>query len=610
MRIREIGLDSNARETAARIAEVHIEAFPEFFLTKLGDNFLTELYFGYIEDSQSGLIVAENDDAEILGFVAYSKNYSEFFHGLLRRHILEFATSSIRATLKHPSFSRRLLGAFHKSGEVKREEAYVELASIAVKPSEENKGLGSLLIQHLIGNIDFNDFAYISLETDAINNEAANKFYQKNGFRLAREYATAEGRQMNEYRYGEKNVRKRVAIITLAVALQGEKGYSRFWTLANMLASKYDVDLITSSFQHWEKKQRDKAQITNVQYPFRILIADEPGYRKNVDPMRMYSHKIAVNNILKILGENPYDLIYCIIPPNNMAARVGDYAREHNIKYIVDVEDLWPEAMEMISPMPHIIDEALLKGFRTEARHAYACADAIVGTSDEYRDVPKVIYGITGKQAITVYVGCELSEFDSGAEQFRDSIDKNEDEFWVTYAGNLGSSYDISTLVKSAQQIYKSGNNNIKFKILGGGPLEEQLKDCAAEQPCNVEFVGYLPYKEMASWLSKSDVLVNSFVKDAPQSIVTKIGDYLAAGKPMINTLSSPEFREKVDRGGFGVNVPAENVNELVSTILSMEGNRQGLITMGEKARTVAEAEFDRKTSYKRILELVNGLLD
>lgn len=47
---------------------------------------------------------------------------------------------------------------------------------------------------------------------------------------------------------------KKIAIVTLAVAFDREKGYSRFRTLADMLSEKYEVDLITSSFQHWEKK--------------------------------------------------------------------------------------------------------------------------------------------------------------------------------------------------------------------------------------------------------------------------------------------------------------------------------------------------------------------
>ena len=76
--------------------------------------------------------------------------------------------------------------------------------------------------------------------------------------------------------------------------------------------------------------------------------------------------------------------------------------------------------------------------------------------------------------------------------------------------------------------------------------MKEELEELAnTRQIYNVEFVGYAPYGKMAAYLKQSDVLVNSFVKKAPQSIVTKIGDYLAAGKAMINTCMSPEFREK-----------------------------------------------------------------
>ena len=48
---------------------------------------------------------------------------------------------------------------------------------------------------------DFEKNVYITLETDAENNEAANVFYRKNGFVQAREYVTREGRRMIEYRY-------------------------------------------------------------------------------------------------------------------------------------------------------------------------------------------------------------------------------------------------------------------------------------------------------------------------------------------------------------------------------------------------------------------------
>ena len=50
--------------------------------------------------------------------------------------------------------------------------------------------------------VDFSKYAYINLETDAVNNDDVNRFYVKNGFKLARTYYSSEGRKMNEYRFG------------------------------------------------------------------------------------------------------------------------------------------------------------------------------------------------------------------------------------------------------------------------------------------------------------------------------------------------------------------------------------------------------------------------
>ena len=95
----------------------------------------------------------------------------------------------------------RLVRAFLKPSESVREEKYVELASIGVRPDCKSGGVGSVLIDALKERVDFSEFAYITLETDAVDNETANKFYVKNGFSLEREYETHEGRKMNEYRY-------------------------------------------------------------------------------------------------------------------------------------------------------------------------------------------------------------------------------------------------------------------------------------------------------------------------------------------------------------------------------------------------------------------------
>lgn len=200
--IRELGTVDDKYITA--LSKLHMAAFPEFFLTKLGLPFLKSLYKGYMEDENSGIIVAEISECPV-GFIAYSNDYSKFYKGLLKKHLIRFAYCSMLAVIQHPSFLKRLIKAFKKSDDVKKEEAYVELASICVSPQLAGKGIGSMLIEKLKAVTDFSTYEYINLETDACDNDLANMFYMKNGFQLAQSYVTDEGRKMNEYRYyGDK----------------------------------------------------------------------------------------------------------------------------------------------------------------------------------------------------------------------------------------------------------------------------------------------------------------------------------------------------------------------------------------------------------------------
>ena len=182
------------------IAILHKKSFPDFFLTQLGLQFLETLYKGYLDDRDSGIIVAVIGE-QVVGFIAYSNDYPRFFKGLIRYKIIRFAWGSFLAFLRHPTFVKRLLGAFNKSASVEKNERYVELASICVTPKLSGRGIGSALIDYMKSEVDFETYSFISLETDADNNQAVNQFYIKNGFVLVRTYTTAEGRRMNEYHF-------------------------------------------------------------------------------------------------------------------------------------------------------------------------------------------------------------------------------------------------------------------------------------------------------------------------------------------------------------------------------------------------------------------------
>lgn len=405
---------------------------------------------------------------------------------------------------------------------------------------------------------------------------------------------------------------KRIAIIAPGYAwLPGEIGASRFSFLAGLLSeSGYEVDLIGSTFQHFKKEQRDIERLKQLQLPYKLIFISEPGYKKNRDVRRIYSNYIETQNVMKFLNEHQgrYSLIYCVIPPNVLSAKVGQWCRRKRIPYIVDVEDLWPEAMKMVVKIP-ILSDILFVPYWKDAERTYRYADGVIGTSDEYtlrafksrkKNIPYA----------TVHVGTELDIFDEGVLKYSGEFCKSSKEFRVTYAGSISASYDIKTLIDAAKILWDCGRDDIRFYILGTGSLKENMERYTAALGCgNVEFLGYVEYQKMAAFLAQSDILVNSYIKKAPQSIVTKIGDYLAAGKPMINTLASKEFMKIVERENFGVNVDAENAEKLLKAIIALYDDAPLRAKMSLNARRYAEEKFDRKKTYGKILEMIGELI-
>lgn len=402
--------------------------------------------------------------------------------------------------------------------------------------------------------------------------------------------------------------KKRIAVFSIDAKLGHEvKGATRYVFLAETLvAAGYEVDFLTSGFQHWEKRQRDLSRFDASGHSFNVRFIDEPGYPKNMCPQRIWAHHVMAKNVRAYFDEHhDYNLVYCQIPPNDVALAVGRSAKRYGIPFVVDVNDLWPEAFRIAFDVPVLSDIAFAPFYR-QARRTYALADAIVGTSDEYaargfrdraEDIPKVV----------AYVGNDLAAFDAGALAHADEVDKPVGEFWVSYAGAMSDCYDLRTLVR-AMALVQVDHPHMKLKLMGDGTIRGELESLAAETGCDADFMGYMPYPNMAAHLVASDVLVNSLVENAPQSVPTKIGDYLAAGRPMLSTSLSPEFWAKVDTDGFGVNVRPGDVDALARALVQLEGDPVGSARMGAAARAVAEEQFDRKRSYKQLVDLVGRL--
>ncbi|MBR0447563.1 MAG: GNAT family N-acetyltransferase [Clostridia bacterium] len=188
------------KELVSQVVDIHMATFQGFFLTFLGKGFLRQMYTAYVRHEDSDLLIAVDGDM-VVGFLAYSNHLSQLYKHMIKKSLFPFAWYSLGAFLRKPKIFMRLIRALSKPGETAKEEKFIHITSIGVSPEYKGRGVGSVLLDSLKSSVNFEKYQYISLETDAVNNESAIRFYEKNGFTLVREFTTREGREMREYQY-------------------------------------------------------------------------------------------------------------------------------------------------------------------------------------------------------------------------------------------------------------------------------------------------------------------------------------------------------------------------------------------------------------------------
>jgi ribosomal protein S18 acetylase RimI-like enzyme len=182
----------------ASVVLIHRQAFSGFFLTGLGEPFLRELYAGILADP-SGICFGYQTGGELKGFVAGTDAPVGLYARLLRRRWWRFALASIRPCLSQPWILPRLLRGLKTPRRARPLDGHGLIMSLAVLPAQQGKGVGRALIGGFLDEATRRGLTTIKLTTDAVHNEAANRFYCRAGFELTQVIATPEGRRLNEY---------------------------------------------------------------------------------------------------------------------------------------------------------------------------------------------------------------------------------------------------------------------------------------------------------------------------------------------------------------------------------------------------------------------------
>ena len=379
-----------------------------------------------------------------------------------------------------------------------------------------------------------------------------------------------------------------------------ENDNGRFMYLCKELSKKHNVEIITSDFSHSSKKHKEQLSI---KWPFKITFLHESGYKKNISIQRFLSHHAWGKEVKRYLaGRNKPDIIYCAIPSLTAPLEAAKYCEQNNTRFIIDIQDLWPEAFQMALDVPVISDIAFFP-FKLIANAIYKRADEVIAVSDTY--VKRALsVNKKGKSGHTVFLGTKLETYDSGALTMP-FIEKTNDEIWIGYCGSLSASYDIPNLIRAVKILHDKNIQNIKLIIMGDGAHKQIFESIANDSGICTVFTGRLIYEQMCATLNQCDIVVNPIKHGSAASIINKHGDYASSGLPVVNSQESIEYRNLIEQYNMGLNCKNEDAEDMATKLETLILDKKLRIEMGKNARLCAEERFDRANSYKTIISVI-----
>ena len=169
------------------------------------------------------------------------------------------------------------------------------------------------------------------------------------------------------------------------------------------------------------------------------------------------------------------------------------------------------------------------------------------------------------------------------------SLEHSLDEcFVVLYAGNLGLSQGLETVLESARQL--ADRSDILFLFVGAGAGSSQLVEQAAGLR-NVRFLPFQPRERLPEVLAAADIsLVILKQGIGSVSLPSKLFSILASGRPVIASVDkNSDTWNLVGSSQAGLCVRPENPAALANAILALKDDPLQREQMGRNGRLWAE---------------------
>lgn len=363
------------------------------------------------------------------------------------------------------------------------------------------------------------------------------------------------------------------------------------------ISSEYETTIYISDFNH-----TDKNYVSSFEEDLQYIHV--PSYTRNLSFSRIYSYLKFGSAVKKILKETEPDLVYVMLPPNNVAAKCLTYLKGKNSYFIVDIYDLWPESLPL-DKVKFNYNPAYYwwKSLRDKSIKR---ADYIFTECDLYQE--KLDYILQGKDNVsTLYLEKNVSESDlekiqSQMAQYAESFVEEDDTFRLAYLGSVNFIIDIPRISDIVRGLVAKGKK-AQVHIIGAGEGLEEFKQQLGKVGAEVLYHGKIfDMEKKIQLLSQCDFALNIMVDSVNVGLTTKSIDYLSMGLPLLNAIKGDTWTF-VEDYSVGINDSEQMVNQIIDAM----SQKDKMIDLHQKALNLYLEKFTPESFKEVVINSLKG---
>lgn len=325
-----------------------------------------------------------------------------------------------------------------------------------------------------------------------------------------------------------------------------------------------------------------------------VIDGIEIFYFKNINNYLASKHRITQPRLLKKQIKKhikDYDVIHLLDIYSISTLWANKYSKKNNIPFLVTISGVLSDYSQKSKGLLKKLFNIFLK------KVLYNAEAIIVQSKSEKKDCEEL--GL--KNLNLIKPGVNLGDFDNLPSRriFREKYNLKEDDICILFLGRIDQVKGIKYLIEAVNQI---SNSKVFLFIVGSKNdyLSELLKTCQNKgKNSQIIITGWISDEEKFEAYMGADIYCLPSIYDcAPISIL----EACACGLPIITTTSNGLF--EIAKSGAGLVVEPRDSQALKQAILELIEDRERMMKLGKKGRSIVQEEFDWDKNLIELEEL------